>query len=333
METGLTAEEDRPTDRSNLLLMRVWALLAHIEGSLRSTFRQESAFSQLQRNLIIMIGNFGNVTSTELVVLSGREKAQISHALAALTELELVERSSLRAPVTLSPTGKAQFEHLMAMAERGDDALTRGIPRTAIAAFLTTVQRLMDRSATVLVNERELALGAGIGGNWANRPQLKTYPERLRTSGPDRPLALMVTPRLQALFAYLERGAALTYRRTMGFSLFETIVISHLGDRKEMALGDLIDLTNRDKGQVGRTIRRLETLGLLGRAATSNRRRIVLCLTPAGREIAARMMAIAQDRDQTLIEGIPQAELDEFGVTLARITANASAVVAERRGE
>jgi len=325
--TGIT---QHGLERQKLLLIRIWGLMGLVDTGGRLDFQRATGIPDLQRSLLSMIGNFGGVTSTELVMLTGREKAQISHTVAALVDLRLVERPGVRAPLMLSPQGKVLFERLMAIAEQGDAALTRGIPRTAIADFLALLQRLVDRSATVLAHEQELAIDAGAAG-WATRPQLSTFPERLRASGPDRPMSLMVSPRLKALLAYLERGAAVTYRRMMGFSLFETIVISHIGDQTAIMLTRLIELTNRDKGQVGRMIKHLEADGLVARAPGSTTRRVALCLTDSGRAVAARMLDIAKVRDNVLMTGVSDAERAGFVATLDALTANAAARLEELR--
>jgi DNA-binding MarR family transcriptional regulator len=134
----------------------------------------------------------------------------------------------------------------------------------------------------------------------------------------------MVTPRLMGLFAYLERGAALTYRRSLNISLFETIIISQLGDVVEMPLSELIGNIDRNKGQVGRTIKSLEDNGWVEYSPISTSRRAVLRLTQAGRGMARQMVRIAIERDEALMEGVSADERETFAQVLTELTANAA---------
>lgn len=308
-------------DRRELLLIRIWNLLRLASACGKLTYQREFGVSDLHRSVIAMIGNFDGATFSELVALTGREKAQISHAVSNLADDGIVHRARLRSPVVLTPKGSDLFERFMLHAEEWNAEMTRGVPRLQIALFLQLLQRLTDRAAMVLVHEQE-AVWTSEARPGAKHAERSTFPERLRKIGPDRPMALLVAPRLMALFAYLDRGAGLTYRRLLNFSLFETIVISHLGDQRETRLTDLIDLTGRDKGQVGRTIKLLETSGLIERAPSSRVRKVVLRLTPRGQEVSARMVAIAQQRDALLMEGMSAQEKASFTATLDALTTN-----------
>jgi DNA-binding MarR family transcriptional regulator len=322
-----------PSKRAKLLLLRVWALLRLVDQVARFDVAVADDLSELEQHLIGLIGNFGAVTSTELVRLSGREKAQISHKIAALEKRGLIERRSLRAPITLSNTGRHEFGKLMERAERADASLTEGIPRIAVSGFLQQTQHLIDRAAIVLVEERDERVFLDSDAAWLRATQLATFPERLRPTALDAPMSLMVSPRLKALFAYLERGAALTYRRKLGLSLFETIIISHIADHEQLLLAELIDYTGRNKSQVSRTIKSLRSAGILEwiESAPGIRiRRVVVRLTPHGRELAEQLYQIACERDRYLMGAMSDADLESFAGTLMRLTDNASILLAQR---
>jgi DNA-binding MarR family transcriptional regulator len=312
--------------RAGLLLTRIWELLGLLDSAARLEFPPQTSLPELQRNLIALIGNFGGVTSTELAILTGREKAQISHAVSELLKQHLIDRPGYVAPLTLSPSGRKAFEDLVLIAERGDVALCEGIPRTTISDFLNLIQRLVDRSATLLMREQEL-MTAGRTDRAARSPHMSTFPERLRAIGPHRPMSLMVAPRLKSLFAYLERGAAQTYRRLLDMALFDVVVISYLGDQDQLMLADLINRTRRDKGQVGRTVKQLEAAGLVTRAPNSTTRRVALCLTPAGWDVATRAYEIAKVRDGELFHEMSGSDRAIFIETLARLTSNATLIL------
>lgn len=316
-----------PSKRAKLLLLRIWALLRLVD---QATRLELSDLSELEQHLIGLIGNFGEVTSTELVRLTGREKGQISHKIAALEEHLLIERPSLRAPITLSEQGRQEFGKLMELSERGDALLTKGIPRIAVSRFLKQTQHLIDRAAMALVDERDELMTLEPEAAWLRLPHLETFPERLRAMASDAPMSLMVSPRLKTLFAYLERGAALTYRGKLGLSLFETIVISHIADHEQLLLSELIDYTDRNKSQVSRTIKSLCAAGVIEPAPGTRPRRVILRLTPQGLDIAEQLYQIACERDRYLMGTMSDADLESFAGTLAKLTENAATVLAGR---
>ncbi|MGX7895945.1 MarR family winged helix-turn-helix transcriptional regulator [Tsuneonella sp. HG222] len=317
-------------ERRDLLLIRVWELLRIASACGKLTYQRKYDLPDLHRSVIAMVGNYGGATFSELVALIGREKAQISHAISDLIEAGMLERPRLRSPVVLTTAGSDLFERFMAVAEKWNAELTEGVPRLQIAVFLRTLQKLTDRAAMVLAHEQEAAV-ATVAELGVKVPEMSTFPERLRRIGPDTPMSLLVAPRLMTLFAYLDRGAGLTYRRLLRFSMFETIMISHLGDRDETLLTELIELTDRDKGQVGRMLKTLETAGLVERAPSSSLRRVVLRLTARGRGVSAQMVEIAQLRDALLMEGISHAEQASFTSVLDVLTVNASRMLRKLR--
>jgi DNA-binding MarR family transcriptional regulator len=313
-------------NRHQLLLTQIWELLTLVDSIAKLEFPSHSSLPELQRSLVSLIGNFRSATSTELAILTGREKAQISHAVSELAKHGLIERKGYVAPLTLSPAGRALFESLVDTAERGDIDLCRGLPRTTVADFLNVLQRLLDQAGRLLLREQEISLGNCLDDAPLSL-EFSTFPKRLRTIGPHRPMSLMVAPRLQALGAYLERGAAQTYRRQMDLALFDLVVISHLGDQDQLLLSELINRTVRDKGQVGRTVKHLETIGLVTRPINSTTRRVALCLTSAGWKVASQAFGMAKIRDRELFDDMSKSERVLFVETLAKLQTNAAAIL------
>ena len=321
---GTAPEKQRRQFRQELLLMRIWSLLNDTRNCARHDFAQETDLAELHVNLIGLIGNYGGATSTELVALIGRDKGQVSHALAELRNDGLIECASRRGPHRLTEEGGHLFERLMEAAANGDAALTRGVSRGKLSGFLAVVQHIIDQAAAILNDERVCDQYPSDNQSRAETAQTSTFPARLRAGDIDRPFSLMVAPRLMTLFSYFERGAALTYKRKLNVSLFETIIVSHVGSVTTMPLADLVEITNRNKGQVGRTVRSLEQAGWLEYSPSSTARRAILELTSKGVGLFGELMLIARERDEFLLDGVSPEDRALFGEVLNDLARNAA---------
>lgn len=314
--------------RRRLVHARLLTLLKFVRLSGELAYRRQLGLVELHRRLLALIGNYGALTSIELVSLSGHEKAQISRAVKALTKAGLIERESLRAPIGLTANGQAVFEQILEVARQRNAALAHGIGAANVAEFLKTTRRLIERAAKLLVDERLLSGGAADGAGSTDAPPL---PEAARHPDPARPFSHMVTQLLLSFVSYLQRSATIAYRRETGLSNFEWQVLSQIGEHQPVTLARLIAMIARDKSQVGRTVGRLEEVGMVVRTTIGGRRDILLATTDEGTVTYQRMCGDAMRRDDYLLSTITPRQRERFLITLDGLTANAEALlVAER---
>ncbi|TKW77975.1 MAG: MarR family transcriptional regulator, partial [Bradyrhizobium icense] len=81
------------------------------------------------------------------------------------------------------------------------------------------------------------------------------------------PITAMMSSRLMVLANLLKRGAMLRYKRTAGLSSVEYGLVANLGRQPPMSVARLAQAVGLDKGQISRTVRELEQLGLIERTA------------------------------------------------------------------
>ena len=314
--------DDAPM-RVRLLTARLLGLLLKLRVSGTLAYRHRTGFVEQQRRVLTLVGNYEGLTSVELVGLTGAEKAQVSRTIAVLAEKGLVERESLRAPIQLSPEGQAAFERIMEVAKARNAEITDGIAPDRLARFGQLTAALTERAKLLLAQERD----TGQGTVGTDPPPM---PERLRRPRDTRPLARMVAPPLITLVAFLQRSATLAFRRETGLSNFEWQVMSQVGEYAPVPLLRLIELVGRDKSQVGRTVKRLEAMAFVMRAAAGGRA-VTLDLTAAGRAVYLRMCRIAVARDDFLLAELGPEERREYLAVVDRLTANADALLARER--
>jgi len=343
MESNLTggsaedgAGDAAPPMRERLIHARLLTLLILIRLSAELGYRRQLGLVELHRRLIALIGNYGALTSVELVALSGQEKAQISRAVKALCGRGLIERPSLRARIGLSESGRAAFDAIIAVAQDRNATLTAGITPDRLDRFMATTARLTERAALLLAGERQLSAAAGeqpaeerdeASGFLEPPPR----PRIARPPDPARPMGQMVTPPLITLAAYLQRSATIAYRRETDLSNFAWQVLSQIGEHAPITLSRLIAIIARDKSQVGRTVRRLEQSGMAERLKVRGRRDILLQPTAAGEEVYRRMCVDALRRDDFLSAECAQGERDAYIAAIETMTANASALLGNER--
>jgi len=309
--------------RERLVNARVLTLLGLLRASAELRYRRDVPLNDLGRRLLSMIGGERGLTSVELVALTGQEKAQVSRAIGALTADGLVERVGLRAPVRLTPAGEALYARVMAIGTERDAALTRGIAAAELKRFHVLLQQLIERAALLLAQERDAATDDADAAE-------PFQPDRLRMAA-DRPFDRMVAPPLNTLSVYLSRSATLAYRRDAGLASFAWKALSQVGEHQPLTLARLIALLGRDKSQVGRAVKALETDGLVARARPADRREVVLSCTAEGNARYADMCRSALGRDDFLLAELGAAERDAFVQVLDRLTANAQALLAAER--
>lgn len=324
MQTIDTADLDEPL-YMRLLSARLFTLLRLIRDSGVQAYERRLGLKELPRQLITMLGFGGALGSHELVALTGQEKAQISRAVKKLEEQGLITRPSLRAKLTLTEKGHDVFRTIMKVGLERDAKLTSGLSADEREQFSELTRSLTVRAAQLYHAERQIA-----GDPLA--PVKPPEREDLFPAGfEDMPRAKLLTPAIISLVAYLKRSAMLTYQREHGLSNFQWQLLSLIGQFSPLPLARLIEVMDRDKSQVGRTVAHLEEEGLIDRQRLSGKRDIVLVTTPRGASIYASMCVIALRRDEALTDRHTAEERDAYVSLIDRLSANARALAADEQ--
>ena len=317
--------------RTRLVSARLLTLLALLRSSAELLYGREIGLTELNRRILSLLGRFGGLTSVELVALTGQEKAQISRAVSMLSADGLIARTSLRAPVTLTPAGLLLHDRVMTLAEGRNATLTRGMAAAELEHFGAMTARLIDRAALLLMQERESEGDLGSEGTVDDPSTASPMPERLRAVAHGSAPRRLVAPPLITLSAYLSRSATIAYRRETGLSNFTWRVMAQIGEHQPVTLAALIGLLYRDKSQVGRAVKSLEGDGLICRAFPTRHRDVMLACTPKGDTLYAGMCESARWRDDFLFAGFASDERDAYIASLETFTANSERLLAQER--
>jgi DNA-binding MarR family transcriptional regulator len=124
----------------------------------------------------------------------------------------------------------------------------------------------------------------------------------------------------------LASGASSAYRREFGVGVTEWRILSLLAGEDGCSAQYISQYFDLDKGLVSRTIRSLVNNGcvtVLEQTADTKRS---IALTKAGRALHDRIIELALDREQVLIECLAPAEVDALIDMLRRLLARTPAV-------
>ena len=111
---------------------------------------------------------------------------------------------------------------------------------------------------------------------------------------PDFDLNAFLPYRLNAVASRISRTFAEHYRDEFGISIPEWRVLVHLHHAGDVSVRDIEARVDMEKSKVSRAASRLEIAGYVSKAVNdSDRRLLVLRLTPAGRALVARLLPVA----------------------------------------
>jgi DNA-binding MarR family transcriptional regulator len=114
--------------------------------------------------------------------------------------------------------------------------------------------------------------------------------------------------RLIHFFSVMRRSGVLAQRRVFGMSEAEWRILTQVGAHAPLSLNRLAELTLQDRGQLSRTVKGMVERGLLNRERRPGGPTVDISLAPAGRELHARMIDRALQRDQRLTQDITPAD-------------------------
>jgi len=126
--------------------------------------------------------------------------------------------------------------------------------------------------------------------------------------------------RLTALSHRLTRRAARLYGERFKLSAAEWRVMAVLGQQGAMSGNAVIAQTTMDKVRVSRGVAKLLKGGLITRDCDpQDRRRAILALTPAGREMFQQIVPLIEEAEAEMMATLSKAERDLLGEALAKI--------------
>lgn len=125
----------------------------------------------------------------------------------------------------------------------------------------------------------------------------------------------------------LSRGASALYRKHFGVGIIEWRVMSLLAIEPGITAARICHVIGLDKGPASRALSALRKRALVEeeRDPRDQRRRLA-ALTPAGRALHDRIIAVALERERLLLDCLGPAEREALIALLNRLHANLDAV-------
>lgn len=115
--------------------------------------------------------------------------------------------------------------------------------------------------------------------------------------------------RLSVLSNRVSSAISRVYSERFGLGVTEWRVMAVLGQFPELSAGEVAERTAMDKVAVSRALARLGERGLLRRGTDDDdRRRSVLALSAAGRDVHGRIVPLALAFERRLLEGMDAGE-------------------------
>ncbi len=135
---------------------------------------------------------------------------------------------------------------------------------------------------------------------------------------------------LAALGNKLSAAASRDVRIELGIGLMEWRALALLAVEAEATPARIGQVAGVDKSVVSRAVASMEQRGLITIAAGSAGRQTRLAITPEGRQLHDRGIALSYDRNDALLEGFTPEERSQLADLLLRATANLPKL--ERKG-
>ena len=134
--------------------------------------------------------------------------------------------------------------------------------------------------------------------------------------------AISLGPCVAALVNAVTKGMA---EETAPYDLIpvEFSLLKNCMDRGQCTATQLAEVLPMDASRISRVVNRLVTMGLLRRRRlTSDRRVVMLTLTPKGHELTRNLDERVQMYDAKLVRGVSEARLRAFANTISKIVDN-----------
>ena len=130
---------------------------------------------------------------------------------------------------------------------------------------------------------------------------------------------LDVLSRISRLARHLDlaRNSAFVRHGLEGWEFDVLSALRRSGEPYQLSPGQLVTQTLVTSGTMTNRVDRLVTRGLVGRSPDpSDRRGVIVALTPSGREVVDAAMSDLLDRERLLLSQLPRTERDQLAATL-----------------
>ena len=316
-----TCRPDIGETRRTLLYAHLISLMVLAGESAAIAYPRRLHMPDIIRQIIFTLGVHGSATSSDLVAASGREKAQISRGIKALSEAGLINRPTTRGAISLNAPGERLLEEILRIARERNLALCEGIESADLERFMGMTTALIDRASAIFVaDEKWGSVDPDERSTLHHPPSIGAAVMRPTPDGVA--LRHFVLPWLQSLMTYLRRSGDNLFLREVGMSIFEWRVLLHVEENQPVNLSQLIGLLTRDKSQVARMVKKLVAAGLIDRV-DEGRANVSLELTDAGRASYERICAIGEQRDTFMFADYAPADRAFYIAMMVRLTDNA----------
>jgi len=300
----------------DLLTTRLLRLVHRTRSSARLIFGRATGLNELEWSIVLETGRCGALLVSEIANIVDADLAQISRAVGKLTDDGFIARQGSRTPARPTAEGMAQFQKLVRIGRARNRMLLANLPDGDIHFLIDAIDRLV-RQVDIVAREEGVLLWEGDaphGNAAAHEPQRMPL-----TDARGHPLMM---PRLQLLFRAARRAAQPTFRRISGLSALEWRVLLWANELKPIGLSELVRLMERQKGQVGTVVKRLEHTGLVKRDL-SRPKNIEIHLTPEGERIATRLDEETTQRDRFFLTPFVPVEQERLIALFDRLNDNA----------
>lgn len=143
-----------------------------------------------------------------------------------------------------------------------------------------------------------------------------------RMSTEDFDLASFLPYRLSVLARRVSMDFARLYGDRFGISIPEWRVLAHLSQNDSVSVREIHRMADMDKSKVSRAVARLEASGLVEkRESPSDRRLVVLKLTPKGWDMVAAIVPLARGFEAEVERALGPADADGFRENVEKMIA------------
>ncbi|WP_404713838.1 MarR family transcriptional regulator [Sphingomonas sp. MMS24-J13] len=321
LEDGGVSRPRAGEKRRNLLYAHLISLVVLANESGAIAYPRRLHMPDIVRQLIFTLGVHGSATSSDLVAASGREKAQISRGIKALSEGRLIDRPTTRGAITLNAAGERVLDDVLRIARERNVALCEGISDAELDRFMAMTSALIDRASAIFIADEKVSSVDLADRSMLHHPPAAGAPV-MKPMPEGSALQHFVLPWLQSLMTYLRRSGDNLFLREVGMSIFEWRVLSQIEENQPVNLSQLIALLTRDKSQVARMVKKLTMAGQIERV-DEGRANVSLTLTEAGRASYERICTIGEQRDSFMFADYAPEERAFYIAMMARLTGNA----------
>ncbi len=124
------------------------------------------------------------------------------------------------------------------------------------------------------------------------------------------PLAELLSMRMVVLFSIMRRSTIFNQRQIFDLTEIEWRIMSQMHEHAPLSLNGLAELLMQDRGQLSRAVKSLVERGLMTRTRKPGGPEIEIGLAEGGKQLQARMVDLAIQRDVFLTDGIDPADVE-----------------------